>query len=277
MLESAKESISRVPGIRWLARLRHDRLVANGSPRRFWGAFYSFEEAMEGAASHPYRLPVGYHQPQIAPRGRDFYEQMYLHDYPALFWLAKLAGVRPPGKESGPDRLVDFGGHLGEKYRVFRRLDAPRPNLQWVVLETQAVVDIGHGLAHADTPGHLSFTADRAVLDAAHIVYASGSLQYLECDFGSILDTLEQLPEHLVLNKVPLSEGPDIWTLQANGIVVLPYHVMNREKFIGGLVKRGYRVLDEWKVPEFRVRLPFHDHPGTMANSGLSLTRSLAR
>jgi putative methyltransferase (TIGR04325 family) len=201
---------------------------------------------------------------------------MYLHDYPAMFWLAKFADAGSSDWREASNRLVDFGGNLGEKQRVFDRLHAIRSDIEWVVLETPAAVEAGRALAETGRSARLSFTSDRAVLDGAKILFASGSLQYLECDLCAIIDTLVRAPEYLVLNQVPLSEGPEVWTLQvAGGKVVVPYHVMNRLAFLAGLADRGYRVIDEWKVPQFRVRIRFHDHPGTECNSGLSLARNV--
>jgi putative methyltransferase (TIGR04325 family) len=272
MITALRQAIARLPGVRWLLRLRAERLVAGGEVGRFWGVFDTYEAALGGASRHPSRLPAGYDRAEVAAEGRAHYEQMFLRDYPALFWIARL--VDDDGRNGGgPLRLIDLGGHLGEKYRVFRERWMPRRPLEWIVLETATAAALGRALPEGDRVSGLSFTTDRAALDGAAILFASGSLQYLESDLATVLGRLAHPPAYLVLNKVPLSDGPECWTLQNAQGAVVPYHVMNRRAFVDGLARRGYRVLDTWDVPAFRVRIPLHPHLGTSANAGLCLTR----
>jgi putative methyltransferase (TIGR04325 family) len=83
---------------------------------------------------------------------------------------------------------------------------------------------------------------------------------------------VKEPPRHLVLNKVPLAETDDHWTIQNVGRTVVPYRILNRGRFLGELRERGYRLLDEWSVPQYYARIPFHLRYGTSANSGLALS-----
>ena len=107
----------------------------------------------------------------------------------------------------------------------------------------------------------------------ADILFASGALQYLETPLDAILACLPRRPPHLVLNKVPLSDGPEVWTIQSvGGAALVPYHVMNREQFLGRMGRLGYRLLDSWTVAEYGARIPFAEGKGTKHNSGVAMT-----
>jgi putative methyltransferase (TIGR04325 family) len=293
--------VAELPGIRGLRRIRYERGVKNGVHWRFWGVFSSYEDAVRGApvpdecrtcsaqqgrgaealvdwegCPYPNHCPrmVGYDTPSVAEQGREAYEQMYLHDYPALFWLSTLLAKAGARRHRGSLRVVDVGGHLGEKFRVFRRRRRLPDDLSWTVLETRAAVALARRLPASDRPNGLEFTTDRGTVDGADVLFASGALQYLEVDLWTLLDGVDHPPAHLVINKVPLSDRREVWTIQNVGRSVIPYHVMNRARFQGELASRGYRVVDGWEVPAFSAQIPFHPEVGTTANSGIVLTRS---
>jgi putative methyltransferase (TIGR04325 family) len=227
--------------------------------------FQSREEALQRARALGH-APVGYDTPGVADRGRQLYEQMHPFDYPALLWLLR-------GIEEGGRHVVDLGGHLGVKYRVYRRLWDLPPDLCWTVCDTPDVVRAARDLPPEDQVRGLTFTSDRACLADAEILFASGVLQYLEEPLYSILAGLPRRPHHLVLNKVPLADGPEIWTIQNVGAALVPYHVMNRDRFLDEMTRLGYRLLDSWTVAEYGARIPFAPGYGTKHNSGLAMTR----
>lgn len=252
-----------MPGIWHSRRALHERRVRQGTAWQFWGVFQTRDDALK-AAHELGHLPVGYDNPGVAQRGRDTYERFHSFDYPALLWLAR-------GFEQGARTVVDLGGHLGAKFRVYRQVWVFPQDIRWTVCETGDVVEASLDLPPEDRPAELRFTTDRSCLADADILFASGVLQYLELPLSAILAALPARPQRLVLNKVPLSDGPDIWTLQQAGGVLVPYGVSNRIAFIDSLTRLGYRVLDRWNVPEYAARIPFAKGYGTTSNSGLAL------
>jgi len=274
MGRSLRQFIADLPGIAWLRRARYVSQLKRGAGRGlFWGVYSSYAEAVEASKSHPSRLALGYDNPEVASVGRGDYDRMHLRDYPALFWITNFLNQ---GQESpGLSTVVDLGGHLGGKFRAFRQYWPVTIKPSWVVLETPAAVDLSKSLAAADRPDGLSFTAERRTLEGASILFASGSLQYLERDPWELLDALSSPPRHLVLTKVPLSDGKSFWTTQnADDKAIVPYHVWNRQDFVSQFAQRGYRLLDEWVIPDRSVTIPLHRGLGTRGNSGLSLTRA---
>jgi putative methyltransferase (TIGR04325 family) len=266
--------MSDLAGIRWLRRLRYDRRVRSGTGWSFWGVFGSYEEALNAVPSRS-PLGVGYDTPGIAERGRAHYERMHGFDYPALLWMSRLLDSPASRNGDAPPTVVDLGGHLGVKYRAFLQCWDPPAGLSWIVCETPATVAAAAELPAEDMRPGLSFTTDPRVMDGAQLLFASGVLSYLESSLADLLDACRRPPEHLILNKVALAPGPEVWTLQnASGVTIVPYHVFNRSRFLEQLTARGYRLLDEWAVPEIAVRIPFHPAFGTTANRGLALTRA---
>jgi putative methyltransferase (TIGR04325 family) len=258
--------VRRLPGMTSLRRRLYDRRVRTSAAWRFWGVFASREEAAARAKAFGTR-PTGYDTSGMADRGRELYERMHSFDYPALLWLLR-------GLEDGCRTVVDLGGHLGVKYRAYRRLWDLPSDLRWIVCETPDVVEASRKLAPEDVPPGLSFTVDRSCLADADVLFASGVLQYLDDSLPAILGALPRKPRHLVLNKVPLSDGPEIWTIQ-NAEALVTYHIMNRERFLEAMAGLGYRLLDSWTVSAYGARIPFAPAGyGTEHNSGLAMTLS---
>jgi len=265
-LERLARRVSDLPGVWHSRRALHERRVRRGTAWQFWGVFRTRDDALK-AAHQLGHLPVGYDNPGVAQRGRETYESFHAFDYPALVWIAR-------GLEQGGRHVVDLGGHLGAKFRAYRRVWNFPHDIRWTVCETSEVVKTSSELPQHEHPAELSFTTDRNCLAEADILFASGVLQYLELPLTAILAGLPSLPRWLVLNKVPLSDGPEIWTVQQASGVLVPYHVMNRVAFVDGLKTLGYQVIDAWTVAEYAARIPFANGYGTTSNSGLALERA---
>jgi putative methyltransferase (TIGR04325 family) len=276
MRANSRQLLESFPLVGRILRARHERRVRSGPQGwRFWRVFSSYAQAIDGArALSSDSRTVGYDAAEVANKGSDIYQRMYLHDYPAFFWLSEALRQSAAESQEGPRTVIDLGGHLGEKRRLFGNYCGLTPEVRWTVIETSAGVEAARLLPSADRPPGLSFTTERRALDGAHVLYASGSLQYLEQDIWSLLDDVADAPDHLVLNKVPLSTGNDFWTVQNVWVTAVPYHVMSRSRFLGELTARGYRLLDEWQIPEFSVSIPFFPEFGTKANAGLYLRRA---
>ncbi len=182
--------------------------VRRGLGWQFWGTFPT-RAAAEDAARQLGHLPVGYDQPGAAQHGRATYEQMHSFDYPALLAIAGAV-------QDGCRHVVDLGGHLGAKYRAYSRLWRFPDDLRWTVCETPGVVAAARELPPEERPSTLSFTTDRGCIATADLLFASGVLQYLEQPLPALLRDLRAAPRRLVLNKVPLSDGPETSRIPAD-------------------------------------------------------------
>lgn len=267
---SALERLARIPGLGLLLRARHEWLARTSERWLFYGVFDSYEAALAGQPRSS-DLREGYQAPGIARLGEEAYATMRAFDYPVVYWLREC--LEPPASlaDRRSARVVDLGGHLGEKRRTWARYVEFIEQVEWVVCETRDAVEEAGRRDLAG--GRLSFTPDPGVIDGADLLIASGSLQYLPYAVTDLLADMNSPPRSLLLNKVPLSSGPSFWTLQNLGHTSVPYRVFHGPDFLETLRRLGYELRDRWEVPGLYARVPFRPELGTRVNSGLFLQR----
>jgi putative methyltransferase (TIGR04325 family) len=230
---------------------------------RFHGVFATYDQAM--AAVRPGALGGYNHEVNAAV---DFEKMcnLALRDYPALFWLERLS------KEI--KCVIDAGGHMGTKYRAFRKHSHAFENIQWVIYDLPAIVRAGRERAHADGLMDLSFVESLADAPPADLLLASGLLQYLDIPFSELLGRLQPFPRHIILNKVATRDGPSIVTLENLGPSETPYQIRNRNEFEASLRALGYVVVDQWIIPELSHTIPLHPALGSSTSRGYYLRRA---
>jgi putative methyltransferase (TIGR04325 family) len=212
--------------------------------RLFWerppcwkGIYPSFAEA---SAAPPRRKLIGYDHEEIARREEATLERFNPADYPVLFWLEKLL---PPTRA-----VFDLGGNLGLAWYAYRRYLTYPADLRWTVCEVPAIAQAGRQLAVEKNAAQLAFTDRREEADGADIYFSCGALQYIEEPLGVMLAKLGHPPRHLLINRIPLTDGATFITLQNNGEWLSPYKVENRDEFIRGVTSLGYELVDSWKI-----------------------------
>jgi putative methyltransferase (TIGR04325 family) len=203
----------------------------------FRGLYRSFAEAQ--ADSPPGKL-AGYNHPAVAEFYRKWVDQLNPGDYPVLFWLARLL----------PDTkfVFELGGSIGKGYYGYRRYLSFPPQLRWVICETPEMARLGTEIAMERKEGQLTFTDQREPVGEPDLYATFGTLQYLEEPFVEIIGRLRAKPPHLLINRVPLGEGPAFITLQNNGSWFSPYKVENKSDFIRNLRALGYELVDQWEM-----------------------------
>ncbi|MGZ9721008.1 methyltransferase, TIGR04325 family [Rhizobium miluonense] len=226
-------------------------------PRRFTGAYTTFEAAM--VAARRQRL-AGYDHDEIAPVAYAKMCEVAPWDYPVLFWLRSLLGEI--------DGLVDAGGHMGTKYRAFRPLLPLEGSFRWTVYDLPAIIRAGRNLAEKERLTSLHFV--NRVEDAGEmpLFLGSGLMQYLDTPLSSLLMQMPSLPHHLILNKVALRKGSTIVTLERIGKSFVPYHMRNEADFVGDIAGLGYRQVDRWSIPALSRAIDTHPELGRSESAG---------
>ncbi len=241
-----------------LERFYEKRFSGNGYGA-FRGVFSSFEEASHSA---PNNKPLGFGTQDYAEEFADRRSRIFSFDYPVMFWLAPLL--------QRPARLFDFGGHCGTHFYAYTQYIDYSPGMRWVVCDVPEIMQYGEKIAAEQGKKQLSFAKQFADADGADVLLAAGSLQYVESPtFAESLTSLKSRPKHLVLNKLPLYDGPTIVTLQNGGVAFHPMYIFNRKEFIGSICQLGYKLVDQWSVPSHPGRIPFHPEASFPAHSGL--------
>lgn len=227
---------------RYLRRFRTERGAGCWA-----GVFGSFAEA---AAAAPRQLPLGYDQPAAATLYDDRPTRASAKDYPVLFWLQRILGPS--------SSVFDFGGHVGVSYYVYRQYLERDSPLDWTVCDVPAVVEAGEIRARARGESELRFTTRFEDCSGAHVLLASGSLQYVEPSLSTLLSGLPVRPRHVLINKLPTHSDREFVTLQSLGVAYCPYRISARDALPASLASLGYEEVDSWENPEARTRLPFH-------------------
>lgn len=248
------------PG-RFLLERLYERRFATSARGGFRGVYESFAEANRSA---PRTKPLGFDNDLYAAEFTERRCRVFSFDYPMLFWLRGLL--------SAAKIVFDYGGHLGTHFYAYRRYLTYAPDLRWVVCDLPAITRAGAELASREGAEALRFTNDFLDADGCDILLAAGSLQYIEKPpLAVLLSGLRRMPRHLLLNKLPLYDGPRFVTLQNGGVAFHPQYVFNRREFIGELEQLGYRVHDAWDVETHPGYIPFHPERSFRCHSGLYL------
>ncbi len=228
-------------------------------PRRFSGAYSSFDEAIT-AARRAGRL-AGYNHQEIAPVSFEAMCKVAPWDYPVLFWLAQLRS------EAGG--LLDAGGHMGTKFRAFRKLIDLPEDQPWVIYELPEIAEAGRRRAIQDGITQLQFIDDLKQAPVLPLFLGSGLLQYLDRPLSAVLSELPALPRHLLLNKVAFRrEGHPIVTLERIGRAYVPYQMRDEKAFVRDLEALGYAQVDRWSIPELAHVIDTHPELGPSESAG---------
>lgn len=263
LVGSAKALAQRVPAIRALAEARYERYFATTEYPCYRGVFESFQQAR---ASSPAASRVGFNTEETNADFGDRFDRLFGYDYPVLFWLRTLF----PDVSS----VFDWGGHLGIHYHAYKKYLNYPVGTRWTVCEVPKVAEEGNRQVAARGERCLEFTSRPESADGHEILMAAGSLQYIETPLlPTLVSSLQKPPRHILINKIPVYDGPAFVTLQNIGFGFAPVRVWNRANFQRDLMELGYELVDSWQVPERQLQLPFHPDRSFMNFTGFYFRR----
>jgi putative methyltransferase (TIGR04325 family) len=235
--------------LRWLVELDHSRKFETW-PGAFRGVYPSFQAALAAAPQGK----VGYNHAELTNLYDYRLGKAFASDYPTLFWLDRLIGNHPS--------LFDWGGHTGVSYYTYQKYLTLPPSFRWCVCDVPEIAKAGTKLALEKGATGLDFTTKPPEMSNFDILMAAGSLQFMEAPLDETLSRLERKPPHLLINKLPLYDGDDFFTLQNTLHSFNPYKVQNRARFVRSIEALGYEVVDDWETPDMGlVKIPlFPEH-----------------
>lgn len=242
---------SALRGHSWLKR-RLDSLLG------FRTTFSSFAEAQAVAARY---VPFGHEHPDEVTFHSAIADVIRESDYPVLFLLAPVAA------ELG--RVFDLGGSVGNIFYAYRNHLAFTPAMEWLVYDLPFVRPIGERLAEKRGEPRIHFVNSIDEASGADLFLASGSLHYFERPLHEMLGSLGQLPRRVIINRTPISRGPDVITIQDNQSFLVPCKLHSRSTLISGMRSLGYRLNSEWPVHERKLLLPLDPQLSARTYSGL--------
>lgn len=211
----------------------------------FYGVYKDFAEATRSA---PAIKPLGYDLASSEDWYKNKFTDVLFEDYPILFWLSHAL--------QDSKSLFEVGGHMGEAFYAFsRKLNYPE-DLLWTIWDVPQINESGTKLANKHGVTNLRFVDSFSHVEGADILFAAGSLQYIDQPaLADMIRSFKKMPGHILINITPVYDGPSLVTLQNIGTVYCSYRIFNREELILSLDKIGYSLIDSWKKPrEFRIK-----------------------
>lgn len=186
-------------------------------------------------------------------------------DYPVLFWLRDL--IRPGL------HIADLGGSTGGTYYGFADALDLGDDVRWTVAELPAAVERGRKVAELRGKPQLGFTTKLGSDGSPDILLTMGAIQYMPQRLPEILSQLETLPEHVIVHKVPVTEGAAFWTIQGLTITEVPYFIHNRAELVSGIEALGYELVDTCDTLR-NIRIPFEQEHDVAHYSGFFFRRT---
>lgn len=213
------------------------------------GVFPTFAAAQ---ASIPEASTSGYDNAESADLYKERTRRIFINDYPMIHWLGRFL-------DEGARRVFDIGGHIGIAYYAYRKYLRYPEGLRWTVADVPAVNAAGRAwAAEHDRPRRLDFADGFAAASTSEVLFAAGSLQYLDTSLIDLLEAMRDKPKYLLLNSVPIHMRESFFTVQNIGTACCPYRVTAEREFLGGLSALGYELLDRWENPQRSCVIPFH-------------------
>ena len=100
------------------------------------------------------------------------------------------------------------------------------------------------------------------------VFLASGCLHYFADRLDQMLEKLPDRPRHVFANRMPVTDGPEIVTLQNNKSYLVPCKIHNRAKLIEGMERLGYKLKGFWPVHELALHVPLYPESSSPTYSG---------
>ena len=241
-------------------RKTYERRLWLNSMNLFHGVFESHQAAVD---SCPAKHNVGWNETGIARNlvGEDIPQRpakspgqlpILLHQtstFAVMLWLSKV--VKPGTK------IVDVGGASGLTYWHYRDYFDLPADATWTVVDMPEITARGRALAERNGAGNLKFADDIAMAGDCDVLVSLGCIQYMSpADFQRFVE-LSRRAKTVIINKMPLVDRAEYWTLQSLQSTVVPYWIANRGSFLEAFEASGKLVKDAWSVPELTVEIPF--------------------
>jgi putative methyltransferase (TIGR04325 family) len=249
-LHNVADTVADLPGFKGYFERQYERkFTGNRDENLFRGVFDTFDAALKSA---PPTRPLGYDNADAASMYIERTRRIYPTDYPVMFWLQRVFS-------EGANSIFDLGGHIGVSYYAYRRYLTYPTALKWAVHDVPAVMEAGARLAETrDQERQLGFAKDFVAVEGADVLFALGSPQYLPEPLYERLGKLKNIPQHVILNLIPLHQKKSYFTLQSIGTAFCPYRITSVGEFLKGFDALGYKLINHWENPDKSCEIPFY-------------------
>jgi putative methyltransferase (TIGR04325 family) len=209
--------------------------------------FSSFDEAWIAARK---TAPGGHDSQACIEQHLEYSKTLRPSDYAALYWISRIC--------SREIRVFDFGGHVGNLFYSYSSyLVDISDSVKWMVFDLPTTVTAGQELARQRGAFGLAFTNSVDVYSRDQVLLVSGAFHYWEKSIAEFVNHFPERPIHIVINRTPASnQAPPFVTVQDNGAYAVPCIVRSVSGIVREFCALGYTLIDHWKAPELRLRMP---------------------
>lgn len=277
---------SRLPG--WYRRARVGQIRLTTALLRRALVLPGASAVLDGVRAAPvlrsaYAAGVGYHRPfgtlaeaerAIAPFANeghenaansdnhlDYYQETVASDLAAMFFLRDML---PSCR-----RLFDLGGNVGHLYYYYAPYLTYRDDLVWQVLDLPRNMERGRALALERRAPHLFFAEGWPDASGADVLLCSGAMHYFPRPLSGMVAELAEPPRHVLVNRVPLTDGEPFAAVQERPGFRVACMVHNRQALVEGFAALGYGLRGAWRVPDLSLVARGHPRFCVPAYSGL--------
>lgn len=184
-------------------------------------------------------------------------------DYAAFYYLRD----RVPQIKS----IFDMGGSVGNLYYCYRDYLALEPDAVWTVYDLPDNIERGRALAQENHLRNLQFTGELQLADGIDLFIVSGALHYFDTPLPQLIEHFGQRPKFILINRAPLTEGPEFAVVQDAGYIRVACKLYNRLKLIADFQRLGYALRGEWQAPELGLIVLDRPSSSVAAYSGMWL------
>jgi len=219
--------------------------------------FDSLSEARRAAAKF---AMSGHEHPTNIARHLEALESLRESDYPVLYYWLQIRPV--------PRRVLDLGGNVGNLFYAYHRHLHFPCDLKWDIVELPRVREAGERLAIERKENRIRYVDAIRCAEEVDVFLSSGSLQYFDESLPDLLLQLKQLPSHVIVNRVPVSNGKEICTVQDGWTYLVPCKIQNVDALVSGLARIGYGLVENWEANEMRQLVPLYPESSAFRYSG---------
>ncbi|MFM0504634.1 methyltransferase, TIGR04325 family [Paraburkholderia caffeinilytica] len=168
-------------------------------------------------------------------------------------------------------RIFDMGGSVGNLCYCYSDYLPLGTDAIWTVYDLPENVRLGREMASDRNARNLQFTDDPQKADGADLLIVSGALHYFDKPLPEFIENIKQRPKYILINRTPLTEGPEFAVVQDAGNIRVACKLYNRSKLIADFKRMGYGVLGEWHAAELRLTVLDRPSSSVSAYTGLWL------
>jgi putative methyltransferase (TIGR04325 family) len=254
------ETLGTKPRYEWLLQTLRNNFLTRGLLTRALGfrrKFDSLPQARRAAAAFN---ASGHEHPANVERHLAALEKIRESDYPVLYYWSQ---IRPM-----PLRVLDLGGNVGNLFFAYHRYLCFPGDLKWRIVELPSVREAGERLAAEKNEGRIRYVDKIAFAGEVDLFLSSGSLHYFDESLPDLLLQLNNLPPHVIVNRVPVCRGKEICTVQDGWAYVVACKIQNLETLVGSMEKIGYELVESWEVNEMKELVPLYPESSAFRYSG---------